>query len=193
MNQVPKAGPGVAPRLTAPIQPLEENPYGLSVELPQARAVAIDPEIPVVAAQLLVQLSEELAHPAVSVRPTPLGVPVQGCPQALARGPARQVGTPLAIPTPAKLEAQEVEGLRPVPGSRERESPSLGRGHPEAELRHPLFELTQESIRLVRPLERTHEIVGVADQARLAPTPLRHSPMEPQIQDVVQVDVGQHW
>src|SRR3970282_2604698 len=191
-NQGQKAGPGIAPRLSSPIQQIEENPDGRSVELPQARAVAIDPEIPVVAAQLLVQLLEEIAHPAVTVRPTPLRVPMQGRPQALARGPARQVGTPLAIPIPAKLEAKEVEGLRPIAGSRKRESPSLGRGPPEPELRHSLFELSQESIRLVRPLERTHDIVGVADQARLAPTALRNSPMEPQVQDVVQVDVGQH-
>jgi len=43
------------------------------VELPQARAIAIDLEIPVVAAQLLVQLAEEIAHPAVVGRPTPWG------------------------------------------------------------------------------------------------------------------------
>src|SRR3970282_2780345 len=132
-NQGQKAGPGIAPRLSSPIQQLEENQHGLSVELPQARAVAIDPEIPVVAAQLLVQLLEEIAHPAVTVRPTPLRVPMQGRPQALARGPARQVGTPLAIPIPAKLEAQEVEGLRPLAGSPNRESPTLGRGHAEPE------------------------------------------------------------
>src|SRR4030067_544087 len=118
-NQVPKAGPGVAPRLASAIQPREENPHGLPVELPQARAITIDPEIPGVAAQLRVQLSEEVAHPAVPVRPTPRGVPLQGRPQALARGPARQVGTPLAIPTPAKLEAQEGAGLRPLAGSRD--------------------------------------------------------------------------
>src|SRR3990170_4205066 len=102
-NQGQKAGPGIAPRLASPIQPLAENPHGLSVELPQARAIAIDPEIPGVAAQLLVQLLEEIAHPPVTVRPTPLRVPMQGRPQALACGPALQVGTPLAIATPAKL------------------------------------------------------------------------------------------
>lgn len=107
-----ETGPLVASGLAPPVQPLVENPHRRAVELPQARVIPVEPEVSVVAVELLVQLPEEIAKPTVPVGPTPLGVPAPRSPQALPRGASLQVWSPRAIRSPAAFEAQEVEGGR---------------------------------------------------------------------------------
>lgn len=103
-----QTSPRVTPGLATPVQPLVQDPHRREVELPQAATVAVDPEVTIVAQEFPVQLSEQIPHPPMAVRPTPDREPAQRCPQAPARRPALQVRTALAVPSPAELEAQEV-------------------------------------------------------------------------------------
>ena len=98
-------------------------------------------------------------------------------------------------------EAQEVERLRlalpphstvRVGEPPELDEPGLVGVNAQVEAPKALFQVVHESLRIAPVLEAHHEVVGISDDNRLAfdragaPPPLK-----PQIQDVVQVNVGQ--
>ena len=105
----------------------------------------------------------------------------------------------VALPTVVG-EAQEVEGLRfplatllPVAGriAPELDQSGLLRMEFQAELRQPFLELFKEPHGIRSVLEAQHKIVGIANDDDIA---LRHFPapdISPQVEDVVQIHVGE--
>ena len=97
-------------------------------------------------------------------------------------------------------EPQEAERFRlvqppgrPVRGGEppELDQPGLIRVQLQAESRHPLAEVGQEALRIPVVLEAADEVVGEPHDDHLTACPVPPPPLDPKIQRVVQVHVGE--
>ena len=96
-------------------------------------------------------------------------------------------------------EPQEIERLgltqtpcRPVPGGvrPELDQPGFVRVQRQPELRQPLAKIGQQSLRVGLVLETHDEVVREADDDHITVRLVTSPPCHPQVQDVVQVNVG---
>src|SRR5437867_539620 len=106
----------------------------------------------------------------------------------------------LSRPPAAMREAEKVEGLRfpvatPSPGplrvAAELDEPRLVGVQRQPELREPLAQLGEEPLGLLPMLESHDEVVREAHQHHISVRLLRPPPLDPEIEHVVQIDVGQ--
>src|SRR6516164_445662 len=105
----------------------------------------------------------------------------------------------LSVPTADVSEPEKVEPPRAFPLMRgplvrkttEDHELRLPVRDREMELPQPLLQRGAEALRIPSVLEAGHVIVGETDQAGLALTLMREDPLEPQVEHVVKVDVGQ--
>jgi hypothetical protein len=187
-----KTCPRVAPPLAAAIQPREQDPHGMAEELLQAGGVAVHAIIAVVTPQFDVQVPEHVPYPAATRVPAPGGEPLERVPPFLARRTALQMGLATAIRPPAKLKAQKVEtgAATGVPVT-QRNHPRLVHGHLQPTRAEPWPQLVREAVGLRLLLKRGHTIIRVPDQAGLATTAGLDHLLKPQIEGIVQIDVGQ--
>jgi len=103
------------------------------------------------------------------------------------------------IDTTDMFEAKKLESLRPptVPRSTlggepaKEQQPSLFLGKLQVEFCEALAELGLKDFRVRQILETHHEVIDEAHQIRFASTLSSKFPFEPQIEGVVQVDVGE--
>jgi hypothetical protein len=190
VQQVSKPGPRIAPPLTATIEPFEQDAHHTGEELMQAGRVPVDAIVVVVAPQLSVQLPAQILQPVATLLFAPLGDPLERVSQLLARCPALEVGLARPVSPPAKLKAQKVDaGMAGhlLPG--ERDHPRLVRRPLQPAFAQPLAQLPVEPLRVGLLLERAHDIVRVANQARFAPTSWLDHVVKPQVKRIVQVHI----
>jgi len=96
-------------------------------------------------------------------------------------------------------EAQEVERLRlaPAPGgplhgeAPELQEPRLRRVQLQPELRQPVGQRPLEGLSVVSVLEADDHIIRVPHQHHLAPQRPAHAVLGPEVEHVVEIDVGQ--
>ena len=113
--------------------------------------------------------------------------------QLLARGPSFHRRASLAVRFPAIFKSQEVKPpiIRPaVPAKTYRLG--LLRSYFQPILRQPLRECPLLGRRFVPILEARHQVVRQAEQPALASIPFPHPILEPLVQDIVPIHVGQH-
>jgi hypothetical protein len=100
------------------------------------------------------------------------------------------------------LEAEEIEGLRltqtkPLSVGRrmasELDKPRLFRVQFQLELLHSLFQFRPEPFGLVLELESNHDVVCVAHDDYIAVRTLLTPCLDPEIEDVMEVDIRQQW
>ena len=127
--------------------------------------------------------------------------PFQGSRDPLCRRFAPQLETSFPVPRAVVREAQKIERLRPAQPSpaavglsqpAEFDEPGLVRVQGQFKACEPLHQIVQESLRVLPMLKTHHEVVGITDQNRLA-FGFAGAPflLEPQVEDVMQVDVRQ--
>src|SRR3990170_626612 len=104
-----EASPGIAPSLASSVEPLEQDPQRLTIELLKTPVVAHYSIVLIVAPQLGVQLPEQFPRFQVPDMPAPLGETCQGGPQSLPCRPALQVRLPLPVFPPVELEPQKLK------------------------------------------------------------------------------------
>src|SRR5215510_8245045 len=98
-------------------------------------------------------------------------------------------------------ETQEVERLgsldvrRRLLGGKasEEQQPCFVVGQLQVESREPLPQISVEALRVPLVLEARHKIIGKTNQIRLAPEPVPHFLLEPQVEHKVQVHVREQW
>src|SRR3990170_3500101 len=123
--------------------------------------------------------------------PAPLGETLEGGPQSLPCRPALQVGPPLWVFPPVELEPQELKP--PLVRRRlsiKRDPPRLRHRWLYPKLAQPLWQHPVEPFGIFLIFKCGYEIIRISDQARFTPALLLHHLVEPQVQHVVQVDVG---
>jgi hypothetical protein len=159
-----------------------------------------DPVIRVVPSQLPRQGDPLLFDRSVAVLAAPLRNRLQRSVEAALGRPTLHRPVPLERPPPVVGEPQEVEragalvtgtrrGSRPKP--LERDQPGLLRVEGQAVLPEPLGEHVQDPSRVAFPLEDQDRVVGVTDQGR---PPLQAGfdrLLEPCVQDLVEIGIGQ--
>jgi len=101
--------PCVAPPLTAPIQPFEQNAAGFVAVAVQAFGVAYGAIVIPVVCVLSGKRSHQLAQRPVPLSFYPFGKPSHRPPQLLAAGATLHVGLPATASSPGELKSQEVE------------------------------------------------------------------------------------
>jgi hypothetical protein len=105
----------------------------------------------------------------------------------------------VAVDSADVLEAEKLERLRlpavprtPLGGEPAKEQqPSLLLGELQIESCQALPELSPKGLRVRQMLETYHEVINETHEISLAPTPRSKSSFEPQVERVVQVDVGE--
>src|SRR5215475_6054646 len=96
-------------------------------------------------------------------------------------------------------ESQEVErlGSRPVcrrgygSEASEDQQPRLLVGHCQVESRQSLPQVSVETLRVPPVLEGHHKVIGKPNQVRLPSHRPPHSLLEPEVEHIVQIDVGE--
>ena len=112
IEQIVEALPVETPALAPPVQPFEQYPCRLPVELVQPVRVVHHSVVVVIPTKLQLQLREEQSKANVAILLAPLGEVGQRVSEFLSRSPAVQMRPALAIPPPEELEAEEVKPRR---------------------------------------------------------------------------------
>src|SRR5579859_4770634 len=108
----------------------------------------------------------------------------------------------LRVPTAIVGEPEEREGFRfalsALPSIRRREAPELDQSRLlrmdlQSKLRQPFLELPQEPLCICLVLKAGDEIVGVADDDNVAARDFLPPDLYPQVEDIMQVHVGEQW
>ena len=99
---------------------------------------------------------------------------------------------PLAILAPAKLEPQKFKAFLLGLSAVKRDHSCLFCRQLQPEFLQPLPQYSVKSFGIVLPLEGTNKIVRVSNQTGFASTVLLHHVLEPLIQTVMQINVGQN-
>jgi len=124
------------------------------------------------------------------------------CPQAVRAGlPLEQECTPTADAT-EEGEPQKVEGFRfaeaalSAPGRRmatELDQAGFVRMERQCELREPLAHGIEKATCVALVLEADHQVIGVAHDDHVAGGIAPSPAFRPQVEDVMQVDIGKQW
>ncbi len=203
-DQLRQARPQVSVFLRPASQGTEPQPLQAHGELPESREAGRDGEViqPSVnhPAQPYRRRRHIVMHPSVQR----LLQPLEGAPHPLRhRFASQQKSSSFSGLCAVMREAQEVEGLRSAQTSSlplfrgippELDEPGLVGVYLQSEASEPILHGAQEPLRVVLVLEAHHEVVGVSNDDCVA-FDLMAAPLllEPQVEDVVQVDVRQGW
>ena len=159
--------------------------------------VSIHPEVVEVPLNATHQRRVLLGHRLVPVAPTPF---VDGTYRpSQPRTPRLAAQTPSARPSspPVQRKTQEVEGRRTFAPLLdpfrvlERDQASLVRMEAQPIPLHPLAQHGHHAFRILPLLETDDKIIGVTDQAGSPFQARLDFPLEPAVEDVVQIDVAQ--
>ena len=129
--------------------------------------------------------------------------PLQRAPNASSLWLSPESEVPLPCGPAIVREPQEVEGFgtplatgaavrHGVPA--ELDAACLVRVKSQAKFVQPLLQVGAELVRISTGLEACDKVIGIADQYRLALCrPLAPSPVEPEVQYIVEVNICQNW
>src|SRR5215510_7013412 len=187
------------PRATQEVAPVQ--PVTLAASAQHSDPLQLNLASDVVEFRLAVMQSEVLVEATQHRRQVTLLVP--SLPVPMLREPllgARQKRA-AAVRSAYVRETQEVERLGslavrrlPLGGkASEEQQPCLVVGQLQVESRKPLPQISVETLRVPLVLEARHKIIGKTNQIRLAPEPVPHFLLEPQVEHKVQVHVREQW
>jgi hypothetical protein len=181
-----------AATLAPPVKPFEQDVQGLPEELVQASQVAYDTVVMEIPTELGIQLTEQRLQSQVSVLPAPHRKAIKRSSQLLARGSTLEVWPSSSIFSPVELKTQEVEpGLTGGLVTMKRDNPCLVRCQLQVELCQSFAKHTIEAFRIVLILKGADKIIGISYQTSFTSTVFLDDLMEPQVQDVMEVHIGQ--
>src|SRR5437867_9878437 len=200
VEQFPIDGPGERPTTRTPVEPLPPDPPDPTIELPQTPEVRRTSVVLIVASEYRVESPALLRDRIVSVALTPRRRPFEAPAQSLPHGPNMDREVPPPAPPTDMGKPEKVKGprLRPRPRFplRQRVAPKLQQPCLLGVERQPILleslpQHCQHFLGILPILKTENEVVGVPDFTRLPAQPRLHHVLEPLVEHVVQVDVGQ--
>ena len=193
LHQPVERPPGITALLTAPIEPLVEQPAHLVLILTKALTIADHSIIVPVPAHFGRQRFPYRRQLPMAMGSQPFPHPLNCTLELLARSPSFHRRASLPIRFPAIFKSQEVKPPIILPAVAAKTNRlGLLRSYFQPLLRQPLRECPLKCRRFVPILEARHKVVRKAEQPALASIPFPHRCLVPLVQDLVQIHVGQH-
>ena len=186
--------------LTAPIQPLPQQvtrPHDVGADLPEVAAHAI-------VLDMAPQMTVDIGHHGVPAldpqRPKPLIQQLELVAHPFAFGPTTDGKVAPSTTRDEVREAKKAECPRAAQPIATTASSGMAakakhgrfpRLNFEVESREAFLQSREETLRILLVLEAREEVISVTHEVRLASTRLRETLLEPEVQHVMEVDVGE--